>query len=106
MLFNLDLKRFDILFIYLSYLFLPILFKLSHYPVKRFIKKQDFKNLDNVLHIQSTGDALVDYKHFKKHLKYLKNKHIYSKPIRHCMGIDYLRDEHYSVLDDWIEIKK
>ncbi|QVK09219.1 alpha/beta hydrolase [Mycoplasma mycoides] len=93
-------------FIYLSYLFLPILFKLSHYPVKRFIKRQDFKNLDNVLHIQSTGDALVDYKHFKKHLKYLKNKHVYSKPIRHCMGIDYLRDEHYSVLDDWIEIKK
>nr|VZR99532.1 hypothetical protein MF5582_00123 [Mycoplasma feriruminatoris] len=93
-------------FIYLAYLFLPILFKISHYPVRSFIKKQDFKNLDNVLHLQSTADSLVDYKHFKKHFKYLKNKHVYSKGIRHCMGIDYLRDEHYKVLDSWIKVKK
>ncbi|WP_434329597.1 alpha/beta fold hydrolase [Mycoplasma capricolum subsp. capricolum] len=92
--------------IYLTYLFLPLLFLISHYPIKKFIKLKDFKNLNNVLHIQSKSDALVNYNHAKKHLKYLKNQHIYSKNIRHCMGIDYLRDEHYKVLDKWIKVEK
>ncbi|UWD35066.1 alpha/beta hydrolase [Mycoplasma cottewii] len=92
--------------VYLTYLLLPILFKISKWPVKKFNKLEDFKKWDNVLHFHSKSDDLVSFKHAKKFMDNLQNSHVYEKDIRHCCGIFYARDEHYKVLDSWLGIEK
>ncbi|MDQ0567721.1 alpha/beta hydrolase [Mycoplasma yeatsii] len=92
--------------VYLTYLLLPLLFKISKWPIKKFNKLEDFKQWDNVLHIHSKTDDLVSFKHTKKFMKNLKNTHVYETKTRHCLGIYYAREEHYKVLDTWLDVKK
>ncbi|AEM68432.1 alpha/beta fold hydrolase [Mycoplasma putrefaciens] len=93
-------------FMYLSYLFLPLFCLASKWPIKRFNRLEDFEKWDNVLHIHSKQDELVSYRHAKTFIEHLKNTHIYEQPTVHCLGIYYARDEHYKVLDSWLNVQR